>query len=176
LPLCFERFRDVATEASDECTFFAGILPGPAGGKVVAVVISHFGSEEAGQRAIRPIRELGSILVDTIARVPYCTLRQQLDVSYPNGLRNYWKSAFLNALTDEVIGMLIDAMQNTPSILNQIAIESYGGAVSRVSKDATAFQHRYSPFNLMILDISKDPVLDQADVAWARSLYRQEPH
>ncbi|MBV8810516.1 MAG: hypothetical protein JO033_17745 [Acidobacteriaceae bacterium] len=114
--------------------------------------------------------------MDTIARVPYCTLRQQLDVSYPNGLRNYWKSAFLNALTDELIGMLIDAMQNTPSILNQIAIESYGGAVSRVSKDATAFQHRYSPFNLMILDISKDPVLDQADVAWARSLYRQEPH
>jgi FAD/FMN-containing dehydrogenase len=172
-----KRFREVAAEAPDTCSWLAGILPGPTVGKLAAVVVSHFGSEEEGQHALRPIRELGSIVLDTVARVPYCALQQQLDASYPKGLRNYWKSAFLQGLTDEVIGTLIEAMRDTPSDRDQIAIESYGGAVSRVSKDATAFEHRHSPFNLLILAISTDPTLDQADVAWARNLYhRILPH
>ncbi len=49
-------------EASDDLTLMAAILPGPAGGKIVGVVMSHFGTEEEGERAIRPIRELGSVL------------------------------------------------------------------------------------------------------------------
>jgi hypothetical protein len=43
---------------------------------------------------------------------------------------------------------------------HQIAIKSHGGAVSRVSKDATAIEHRHSPFNLPILGMSADPALD----------------
>ena len=168
-----KRFREISVESPDTCTWLAGILPAPTGDKVAAVVMSHFGSDEEGQRALRPIRELGSIVMDTVARIPYSTLQQQLDAAYPKGLRSYWKSAFFNALTDDVIGMLIDAMQSSPSNLDQIAIEAYGGAVSRVSKDATAFEHRYSPFNLMILAISTDPALDQQDMAWARSLYQR---
>ncbi len=76
-------------------------------------------------------------------------------------------------MTDEVIGTFIEAMRDTPSDRDQIAIESYGGAVSRVSKDATGFEHRHSPFNLLILAISTDPTLDWADVAWARNLYQR---
>ena len=172
-----KRFREVAVESPDSCTWLAGILPGPSGGKVAAVVVGHFGSEEEGQHAVRPIRELGSVLMDTVARVPYCTLQQQLDAAYPKGMRNYWKSAYLNALTDEVIAMLVEAMRDTPSNLDQIAIEGYGGAVSRAPKDATAFEHRNAAFNLMILAISTKPALDQADMAWARSLYQRVlPH
>ena len=79
----------------------------------------------------------------------------------PKGLRSYWKSAFLKGLTDEVIGTLIEAMRDTPSDLDQVVIEGYGGAISRVSQDATAFEHRQSPFNLLILAISTNPTLDQ---------------
>src|SRR5581483_8512810 len=160
---------EVSVEAPDHCTYLAGILPAPGGGKIAAVVMGHFGSEEEAQRAIRPFRELGSIVLDTVARLPYCALQQQVDASYPKGLRNYWKSAFMNAVSDEVIDILIDAMRHTPSPLDHVFFESYGGAVSRVSKDATAFEHRNSPFNLGILAISTDPALDDADMAWARS-------
>lgn len=172
-----KRFREVSIESPDACTWLAGMMPAPTGGKVAAVVMSHFGSEEEGQRALRPIRELGSIVMDTVARLPYCALQQQLDAAYPKGMRNYWKSAFVNELSDEVIGMLVEAMRNTPSERDTVAIEGYGGAVSRVSKDATAFEHRTSPFNLLILAISTDPALDQADMAWARGLYQRVlPH
>lgn len=89
-----QRYRDLCMEASDDLTLMAGILPAPTGGKIVGVVMSHFGTEEEGERAIRPIRELGSVLMDTVARIPYCAVQRQLDVSYPKGLRHYWKSAF----------------------------------------------------------------------------------
>lgn len=168
-----KRFRELAVDSPDACSWIAGILPAPAGGKVVAVLMSHFGPEEEGQRALRPIRELGSIVLDTVARIPYCAVQQQVDASYPKGLRNYWKSAFIRELSDEVISLLVESTRQTPSERDQIFIESYGGAVSRVAKDATAFEHRYSPFNIGILAISTDPALDDAEKAWARNLYQR---
>jgi FAD/FMN-containing dehydrogenase len=168
-----KRFRELAIAAPDTCVWFAAIRQAPDGAKLVAVVVSHFGPEEEGQRALRPIRELGSIVMDTVARVPYCVMQRQLDVSYPKGLRNYWKSAFVNDLTDDLIGLLIESMRDTPSDRDQILIESYGGAIPQVAKEATAFEHRYSRFNVGILAISTNPALDQAEKAWARNWYQR---
>ncbi|MCW5977527.1 MAG: FAD-binding oxidoreductase [Bryobacteraceae bacterium] len=168
-----KRYRDVALEAPDHRVWFAGILQIPGVGKLVAVVMSNFGSEDEGWRALRPIRELGSTVLDTVATVPYCVMQRQLDANSPKGLRNYWKSAYMSQLSDEVIGLLVAAMENTPADRDQIMIESHGGAISRVAKDATAFEHRYAPFNLGIFAVSTDPMLDQADAAWARKLYQQ---
>jgi FAD/FMN-containing dehydrogenase len=168
-----KRFRQVALEAPDHRVWFAGILPIPGLGKLAAVVMSHFGPEEEGWQALRPIRELGSIVVDTMARIPYCVMQRQLDANSPKGLRNYWKSAYLTELPDEVIGHLIAAMENTAGDLDQVLIETHGGAISRVAQDATAFEHRNARFNLGIFGTSTNPALDQASIAWARNLYQQ---
>lgn len=168
-----KRYREVALESPDHRVWFAGILQLPDFGKLAAVVMSHFGPEDEGWRALAPIRELGSIVLDTVARIPYCVMQRQLDANSPKGQRNYWKSAYLRQLSDEVIGMLVQAMENTPADLDQIMIESHGGAISRVAKDATAFEHRYAPFNLGIFGVSTNPALDEADAAWARGLYQR---
>ncbi|HSM98486.1 MAG TPA: FAD-binding oxidoreductase, partial [Gallionella sp.] len=168
-----KRYREVALESPDHRVWFAGILQLPDFGKLAAVVMSHFGPEDEGWRALAPIRELGSIVLDTVARIPYCVMQRQLDANSPKGLRNYWKSAYLRQLSDEVIGMLVQAMETTPADLDQIMIESHGGAISRVAKDATAFEHRYAPFNLGIFGVSTNPALDEADAAWARGLYQR---
>jgi FAD/FMN-containing dehydrogenase len=168
-----KRFRQVALEAPDHRVWFAGVLQLPGVGKLAAVVMSHFGPEEEGWQALRPIRELGSVVLDTVARVPYCLMQRQMDANSPKGQRHYWKSAYLNELSDEVIGYLIQAMENTAGDLDQILIETHGGAISRVATDATAYEHRHARFNLGIFGISTNPALDEADVAWARSLYQR---
>jgi FAD/FMN-containing dehydrogenase len=76
-------------------------------------------------------------------------------------------------LSDEVISLLIRAMENTAGDLDQILIETHGGAISRVAKDATAFEHRDARFNLGIFAVSTNPALDEADKAWARHVYQQ---
>lgn len=168
-----QRFRDVALAAPDHQVWFAGLLPIPGVGKLAAVVVSDFGPQEAAWQALRPIRELGSILFDTVAHVPYCVMQRQLDANSPKGLRQYWKSAYLNELPDEVIGSLCLAMENTAGDLDQILIETHGGAISRIAQDATAFEHRQVRFNLGIFGVCTDPALDAPSIAWARNLYQR---
>jgi len=166
-----KRFREVALEAPDHRVWFAAILPLPGAGKLVAVLMSDFGPEEEGWQALGPIRELGSIVLDTVARVPYCVMQRQLDANSPKGQRHYWKSAYLNELSDETIGLLVSAMEHTEGVLDQVMIETQGGAISRIAKDATAFEHRQVRFNLGIFGVCTNPELDEAVIAWARSLH-----
>jgi FAD/FMN-containing dehydrogenase len=163
-----QRFRDLSLEASDDLLLMTAILPAPDGGNIVGVVMSHTGTDEEGERAIRPFRELGSVLMDTIGRMPYCAMQQQIDLSYPKGQRHYWKSAFLKSLTDDVIDMVIETVRTSPSPMNTVLVESYGGAVARVANDATAFGNRDAKFNLSFLGISENPATDAEQMAWAR--------
>jgi hypothetical protein len=130
--------------------------------------MSHTGTDEESERAIRPFRELGSVLTDTIGRMPYCAMQRQIDLSYPKGRRYYWKSAFLKSLTDDVIDLTIETVRTSPSPMNTVLVESYGGAVARVANDATAFGNRDAKFNLSFLGISEEPAIDAEQIAWAR--------
>ena len=99
-------------------------------------------------------------------------MQRQVDVSYPKGQRHYWKSAFVKELTDDVITLLIESMSTSPSPLNTIMLECYGGAVARVANDATAFGHRDAMFNAGILGISDDPAMDSEQKEWARQVWQ----
>ncbi|MDP9051732.1 MAG: FAD-binding oxidoreductase [Acidobacteriota bacterium] len=167
-----QRFRDLSLEASDDLTLMAAIIPAPDGGRFVVAVLCDLGDGAEGERAARAFRELGSPLMDVVARIPYCVMQRQFDVSYPKGQRHYWKSAFLETLPDDVIELVIEAA-NASSPMNVIMIEAYGGAVARVATDATAFEHRDAKFNLGILAISDNPAVDVAQRAWARDAWQK---
>jgi FAD/FMN-containing dehydrogenase len=166
-----ELFRELSLTASDDVSVLAAIIPTPDGGKVVAVVLSDIGTAGEGDRAVKRLRSLGGVVMDTFARMSYCAMQRQVDVSYPKGQRHYWKSAFLKTLPDEVIDLVIDAESQSPSPLSAIMFEGYGGAVARVSSDATAFDQRDAMFNLGILAISNDSAIDLEQKAWAREAF-----
>ena len=171
--LC-QLFREICPQASDSFTSMVAIIPSPeGGGHLAAVLLSDIGNEGEGERAANAFRALGSVLMDTVAPMTYCAMQQLVDISYPKGQRHYWKSAFMKALPDEVIDLAIEAARTSPSNLNVIMIEQYGGAVSRIASDATAFGHRDAVFNLGILGISNDPTTDAAQRAWAREHWQK---
>lgn len=167
------RFRDLSLEASDNLTMIAGIIPAPDGGKCVAALVSDLGDRTEGERAARAFRELGSVLMDTVAPMPYRTMQQQVDVSYPKGQRHYWKSAFVKTLPDDVIDLSIEAAASSPSPMNVVMIELYGGEVARIPADATAFGHRDALFNFSVLAISNDPAADAEQKSWARAAWQK---
>ncbi|HEX4156431.1 MAG TPA: FAD-binding oxidoreductase [Acidobacteriaceae bacterium] len=168
-----QRFRELSLEASDSLTLMGVIIPFPGGGRCVAAAVCDIGDVGEGQRAARAFRELGSVLVDTVAPMSYCAMQQQFDVSYPKGQRHYWKSAFLKTLPDEVIDLAIESAGNAPSLMNVIMFEQYGGAVARVAHDSTAFGNREALFNVSMLAISEDSALDAEQRAWARAAWQQ---
>jgi hypothetical protein len=94
-----------------------------------------------------------------------------LDAAFPPGLHNYWKSNFLQALSDEAIDGLIDRFRAVPSPLPILMLEHLGGAVARVPRGSTAFPHRDTPYNLFIVSRWTDPAAMAVHVAWARDLW-----
>jgi FAD/FMN-containing dehydrogenase len=170
-PEVLRRFREAVESAPDELTLFAGLLPMPDGGRVAGILAFYSGTEENGRKLLEPLRGLGSILMDTIAWIPYTKAQSQLDANYPKGLRNYWKSAFLRTITDDLIDLLVERAVEAPA-LSHVIFEAWGGAISRVPSDATAFEQREAKYNLLILGLGTDAAGDEEQIAWARDLHR----
>jgi FAD/FMN-containing dehydrogenase len=171
-PQVFRRYRDVAESAPDQLTIYAAIVPAPAG-YVTGIVVAYQGSEEDGRRLIQPIRDLGSLVMDTVAVVPYEQMQQIQDAAYPKGIRNYWKTAYLKGLDDAAIDVILGAMASPPSPMCHVIIEQFGGAIARFPEGATAFEHRNAKYNIMILGLSNSPDDDEPNREWARETWKR---
>ena len=85
----------------------------------------------------------------------------------PFGLRHYWKSHFVPALTDELIDAIVECYLARPGD-DEVLIEQLHGAALRVPADATAFSRREPSFNVSGLAIWDDATQDVEHIAWAR--------
>jgi FAD/FMN-containing dehydrogenase len=146
------RWRDLEATAPPESTQGALLfhmpedpsLPPPLrGAAVVGLGGVYAGPIEDGEKALRALREYGSPLADKFEPMPYNIAQRMADFLWPPGLRNYWKSSYLNSLSDEAIEVLVDCFARVPSPRTVIVIESYGNSAwERVPEASTAFGHR----------------------------------
>jgi FAD/FMN-containing dehydrogenase len=166
----FAFFRKFAQEAPDEVTTYAGLLRGPDGALVAALVPAYTGSLDEGEKVLRPAREFGPPLLDDVRPIAYPEHRALFDPYYAPGLRNYWKSCFLRELTDEAIDTMVRGFEQTRCPFPFVGLEVLGGAVARVGKDDTAFDHRDAPFNLLVTAGWTDPAEDATHRAWVRGI------
>ncbi len=165
-------FRDFTRTAPDELTSTAALLTGPDGAKVLAIIICYCGPLADGERVLGPLRRFGPPAADQVAAMPYVQQQGLLEAGFPPGLHNYWKSSFLRDLSDEAIGLAIEAFRRVPSPTSAIAIEHLGGAVSRVGRGDSAFEHRDAPFTLLVLSSWPNGTDGVTNIDWARSLHR----
>jgi FAD/FMN-containing dehydrogenase len=166
-------FRATTASLSDDMMMVAGLIHAPdgSGTKLAAMVVAHFGPQEAAEAAVKPIQQFGTPAVSAIGPISYCQLNTMLDGAYPRGALNYWKSSFLSGLSDEAIERLIESFANCPTPMGQLLLEHFHGAVSRVPVDATAFPHRVEGYNLIVLSEWTDPATSNKCIEWARETY-----
>jgi FAD/FMN-containing dehydrogenase len=165
------QFRDITASLPDELMVFGGLIHAPDGSKLVAMVVCHCGSVEAGERAVRPIKQFGTPVMDTIGAVSYTQMNTMLDDAYPYGALNYWKSNFLSTLSDEALRTMIHCFAECPTPLGQLLIEHLHGAVTRIGVTDTAFPHRVEGYNLLVLSEWLDLKDNDYCIAWARDTY-----
>ena len=169
-------FRNATAELPDDMVLFGGLIHAPDGAKLAAMVGGHFGSLADGEKALRPIKEFGSPLLDTIGPMGYSELNGMLDAAYPKGALNYWKSSFLKQLTDDAMDAIIDSFSGCPTPMGQILIEHFHGAATRVGVSDTAFPHRADGYNLVILGQWLRSEETAGCTGWTRASYtRLEP-
>ena len=139
---------------------------------IVGMVICWTGSLEEGERVLAPIREAAQPLMDMVQQLPYTALQSMLDAGGPKGTRAYMKAEFIENLDNEAIAKLARHGGARPGPMAQVLVEPMGGAIGRVSEDATALGRRDVPwcYHALSLWMDPDPATEEAHVAWARGL------
>jgi len=170
-------YRDFMETAPDELTAYAAMMHSPDGDPVSAIVPCWCGDLDEGEKYLRPMREFGPPLVDAVQPIPFPQMQTLFDDAFPDGNQNYWKSTFVNELSDEAIDLLVEHANAVPSPLSILIVELYGGAMARVGADETAFAHRTSDYDIGILSQWTDPADTATNIAWTRGVYDAlQPH
>jgi FAD/FMN-containing dehydrogenase len=164
-------FRDSTTALPDEHTLVAGLIHGPDGTKVAAMVTCHCGSLADGEAAMKPLKAFRSPALDALGPMPYCELNRMLDAGYPKGALSYWKSSFLAELSDAAIDTMVAAYNRCPTPMCQLVLEHLHGAATRIGVSDTAFPLRSEGYNFLALAQCTDPAESERCVAWARQTY-----
>src|SRR5215510_9717748 len=166
-------FRDCTAALPDEHIIFAGLIHAPdgSGTKLAAMVTCHCGPAADGEKAMRPLKQLGSAALDAVGPMHYCQLNGILDAGYPKGALNYWKSSFLTQLSDTAIDTMIEWFARCPSTMGQLLLEHLHGAAARVAIGDTAFPHRAEGYNFLVLSQWQERTLTDRCIAWAREAY-----
>jgi hypothetical protein len=172
------RFHDqfMAT-APDELVTAVSIALDPSGAPQVTIGVCWCGHPDEGLSVLRPLRAFGSPVHDTIAPMPYVALQSAPDAGFPPGQLHYWKSGYLRHLTDAAIGTLLEIGSAMPPGSSGIGMQGLRGAASRVAVDATAFPHRATQYDFLILAQWADQGHSERNIAWARDAFTaMQPH
>src|SRR5262245_7885766 len=126
-------YRDVTASLPDELSLFAGLLHAPdgSGTKLCAMVACHCGDPKSAEAALKPVKSFGSPVMDVIGPLPYCQMNSMLDAGYPRGALNYWRSSFLEELSDAAIDDMIEGMDECPTQMGSLLLEHVHGAPTR---------------------------------------------
>ncbi len=147
------------------------------GAPYAGVLGMYAGPVAAGEEALRPLRELGEVLVDISGPMPFVDAQKIYDPDYPAGHRYYWKSTNVAALSDEAVDVLVERTLAAPSKHSTVDVWLNGGAIARVGESDTAFTGRGARYVVNPEANWEHAEDDDANVAWARSvLAALEPH
>jgi hypothetical protein len=172
-------YRDFAESVPDELTSLVTLVTAPPapflpsgihGKKAIAIGVCYCGEVTQGEKILQPLRDHGSPVADLIVPQAYHTWQAIHDPLSPPGFRRYWKSEYVGEMSDELIETLATAMQSVPSPRTGIHIHHLGGAISRVSDDATAISHRNAHFAVNVVGEWSDPSEDEIQIRWTQEI------
>lgn len=173
----FRVYREFMMEAPEALTAYCGMLTAPDGTPTASILACYCGDPSTGEKVLKPLRDFGSPLDDTVADIPRLEMQTMVDQAFPYGNRNYWKSSFIEELTDDAIDTMIEHAGRMESPLSTVLCEYYYGAASRIGETETAFSQRTAHYNIGMIGQWTDSNEDDLHVDWARTAYEaMEPY
>jgi hypothetical protein len=154
-----QGYARLASAAPDELSTIAMLAlappepfipPDKVGIPVVAILVCYTGDLAEGERVVAPLRQLATPIADVTAPMPYPAIFALSGIGELRGFQHHERSHFFETLSGEMVHELAEAAQTIMSPETLIQLRILGGAMSRVSADATAFAHRDKQALLMI--------------------------
>ncbi len=173
------EFRRIVNEAPDELAVWAVMrkapplpfLPAEWHGKEVLIFAACYAGDMAeGEKATRALRSLGRPIADVVSPHSFVRWQGAFDPLLTAGARNYWKSHDFDDLSEGAIAAMIRAARALPSPECEVFIAHLGGAMARVTPEATAWPHRKAHFVMNAHARWREQAQDSTCIAWARGL------
>lgn len=176
-PRLMTEFVTVAREASDDLSMIGGVALAPPapflpaevhGQQIVLAFLVHAGEPEIAEREVGRLRSLATPLVDGLERMRYAEIFEDEGPPHPAAMSV--RAVFSDELLIEDAEAAIEALTTATADMNVLQIRVLGGAVGRVSNEATAFGHRDRAMMLNVAAAYSDPDRRPEHEEWVTEL------
>ena len=107
-------YRDLCPTLPDEAEAYLGFMTEPQDGvPVVAMLLGYNGPIEEGEKILAPARQFGPRSPTWSGRCPMPCADAARRAPRRNGLQRYWRSAFADQMSDELIDVAVDAARTS---------------------------------------------------------------
>ena len=185
-PRLLRFYRDWIADAPDELMTIVIHRKAPAvpfvpselhGRPIVGVACCYAGPVADGEKAVRPLKEFGTPVLDLCVPKPYVEHQAMFDPSFPHGWWYYVRACDVAELTDEVIDITVDHSMRIESPLTSFPIWQQGGAIASVGEDETAFNGRDAGHTFNIAVATETAEGFDAEREWSRTFWSAlQPH
>jgi len=142
------------------------------GKPIVALFICHTGPIAEAERAVAPVKALGTPVGDIVQRRPYTSQQSLLDATQPKGRRYYWKSEYVPEITGELLEAVRGHAASLPSPHAALLVFPLDGALNGLPADHSPAGNRNARAVLNIAAAWERPEDDAANIEWARAAWR----
>jgi FAD/FMN-containing dehydrogenase len=166
-------FIAAAEAAPEELSTIANVMTAPPmpfvpeehhGKPIVMGMLVHVGPGEEGERALAPFRALATPIVDMLRPMSYPEIYPPEDDEYrPLAAA---RTMFVDTIDRGHAELILESLRRSTAMMPVAQLRVLGGAMARVSADATAFAHRSSRIMVNVAAVYATP--DEAPVheAW----------
>ncbi|MFL5648801.1 MAG: FAD-binding oxidoreductase [Chloroflexota bacterium] len=171
----WSAFRDFAPRAPeavaaifgiDHAAPDAGYAEDMVGKPIVYLAWNHSGAADDVERDTAPLRALRNPLTTTIGSQRYLDVQTAHDLVFAWGTRSFIRSHYANEVRPEGLDRAVELVAATAE--GSFSITALGGAIGRVSEDATAYTGRTAAFDVSADAFWTDPALDETMAGWCR--------
>ncbi|MBI1259707.1 MAG: FAD-binding protein [Chloroflexi bacterium] len=139
--------------------------------KVCIITWCYTGPIENAEEVFKPLRQFGTPLMDFAGPIPWPALQSLFDAIYPPGLQWYWRTDFVNELSDQAIDLHSKYAIQLPTGHSAMHLYPINGAAGRVGKNDTAWSYRDANFVEVIVGVDPDPSNNEKMIQWARDYW-----
>jgi FAD/FMN-containing dehydrogenase len=174
-PDVIASFVAEAEAAPEELSTIANVMTAPPmpfvpaelhGQLVIMAMLAYAGEDvDEGERAVAPFRSLAEPIADMVKPMPYSGM-------YPPEEGDYHPTAaartmFVDTIDRDVAETIIEYLRASDAMMRAAQIRVLGGAMARVSAEATAFAHRSSRIMVNVAAMYERPEEAAAHEKWA---------
>jgi FAD/FMN-containing dehydrogenase len=179
----YRQFREWAKTAPEEISALIGCTTLPASEHTPPEVHNtpfivtgavYSGDPEEGMKVIQPLREIGTPLVDISGPLPFVGVQGAFDEFFKRGtLRSYWKSTFVEELTDPILDIIVNRARSRPHERVFVVTFFMGGAINRVAAEDTAYSERSANWMVSIDGNWETASDDDKVISWVRGAWAE---